>query len=217
MKLFVWDFHGVLEQGNDDAVLEITNNALEIHQLSRRMSLAESRQLSGLRWHEYFNYLLPEISLEDCLNLQLTCYEITQKNPEIIAKYIRPNKHVDSVLEQINKTGNQQILISNSHPTALDLFVEMVGVQKYFPKDFRFGVDSHTQKKFTKKDCLLNFLNKKSYKNIISIGDSKGDMDLIEDMSIGIGYSYCHPEKERRFSTKHHEINDLRQVLKEIY
>ena len=25
MKLFVWDFHGVLEKGNDEAVVELVN------------------------------------------------------------------------------------------------------------------------------------------------------------------------------------------------
>lgn len=39
MKLFIWDFHGVLEKGNDDAVVEITNLALRRHGYSRELTL----------------------------------------------------------------------------------------------------------------------------------------------------------------------------------
>ena len=38
MKLFVWDFHGVLEKGNDLAVLDITNKVLEQAGYSERLN-----------------------------------------------------------------------------------------------------------------------------------------------------------------------------------
>jgi hypothetical protein len=49
MKLFVWDFHGVLEKGNDGAVVEITNIALQRFGYSRRMTIQEGEFLSGKR------------------------------------------------------------------------------------------------------------------------------------------------------------------------
>lgn len=218
MKLFVWDFHGVLEKGNDNAVLEITNLALEHNGYSRRMTYDEGILLSGLRWHEYFSFLLPQLHKEDCHKLQSTCFEISQNSPEIIAKHIQLNDYADFVLESIQHSKHQQILISNTPPKSLDVFVDIVGVGKYFPKISRFGVDTHTQKVTTKKHSLLEFIKDKNYESIISIGDSPGDMALIdEDMPLqGIGYLYSHPDRPHRPAKCHHKINDLRLVLQEI-
>ncbi len=69
MKLFVWDFHGVLEKGNDHAVLEITNLALHYHGYSREMTETESAFLSGQRWHDYFTFLVPGHPPEEYIKL----------------------------------------------------------------------------------------------------------------------------------------------------
>lgn len=130
MKLFVWDFHGVLEKGNDDAVLEITNFALEYHGYSRRMTQDEGILLSGLRWYEYFSFLLPQLLKEECHKLQSTCFEISQNKPEIIAKHIQLNDYADFVLESIHSSEHQQILISNTpcltskYPMSLMLYLK---------------------------------------------------------------------------------------------
>lgn len=219
MKLFVWDFHGVLEKGNDDAVLEITNLALSRHGYSRRMTQSESISLSGLRWHEYFSFLLPELHTEQCVQLQSTCFEIQQNQPEIIAKHIQLNDHANFVLEAIQNSGHHQILISNTLPKALDAFIDIVGIQQYFPKSHRFGVDSHNQKAITKKHCLAEFMkDKDNFELIVSIGDSPGDMDLINHGATfqGIGYLYSHPTRKHRSAKCDHKINDLRFVLQEI-
>jgi hypothetical protein len=110
MKLFVWDFHGVLEKGNDIAVLEITNLALDHHNYSRRMTHQESALLSGRRWHEYFAFLLPKIEEEECFKLQSTCFEISQNQPDIIARHIQLNDHaaektVDILFQNIIKSS----------------------------------------------------------------------------------------------------------------
>lgn len=219
MKLFVWDFHGVLEKGNDFAVLEITNIALAKLGYLRRMTEAESGFLSGLRWHEYFAHLLPKASEQECQNLQSICFEISENQPEIVARNIKLNDHADHVLETIQKSGQTQILISNTLPRSLDMFVKIVNIEKYFPLSHRFGVDSHHQRLVTKKHCLEEFMrgNPKISK-LIAIGDSPGDMALIdENEKIGAtGYLYAHPEKVHRSAKCHYKINDLRLVLQEL-
>ncbi len=219
MKLFVWDFHGVLEKGNDDAIVEITNLALESHGYFRRMTQHEAEILAGMCWHEYFSFLLPELSNEKCKELQSTCFKISQKHPEIVEKYIQLNEHADFVLSSIQNSKHQQILISNTAPKSLDFFIETVGIEKYFLQSHRFGIDSHTQKTITKKNCLAEFLkNKNHFESIISIGDSPSDMALT-DLNIplqGIGYLYSHPDRQHRTAKCHYKINDLRYVLQEI-
>ncbi len=219
MKLFVWDFHGVLEKGNDAAVLKITNLALQHHGYSRRMSEDENEFLSGRRWHEYFAFLLPEAKEEEHLNLQSTCHEIDKNQPEIISENICLNDHADLVLSNIHNSQHHQILISNTQPQNLEKFVNMVNIQQYFPSTHRFGVNTHQQKKLTKQDYLNQFLqNKDPFEAIISIGDSPGDMALIDQemTANGIGYLYVHPGKQHRAAKCHHKINDLRLVLQEI-
>lgn len=219
MKLFVWDFHGVLECGNDGAVLEISNTVLKNNGYSREMTMAEAMFLSGRRWHEYFTYLLPDVDDETHFKLQLECFEISQKYPELTSKHIRLTDHADYVLNQIDLSHHCQILISNSVPTALDRFVEFVNIERYFPSSHRFGADTHVKKQLTKKDCLHQFLQtKEPFESIISIGDSPGDMALIdhEGVTQGISYLYTHPDKTHRDAKSHYKIQDLRAVLQEL-
>ncbi len=217
MKLFVWDFHGVLEKGNDHAVVEITNIALERHGYHRRMTIEESEYLAGLRWHEYFSYLLPEADEEKCKELQVTCVDISHNYPEIIAKHIRLNDHAEYVLETIFNKKLTQIVISNTQPKSLDLFIKYVGIEKYFPPSHRFAVDNHHHKHSSKLDYLESFLQDKHFPaGVVSIGDSPHDMTMIHNHPKGIGYLYAHPGRTHRNVKSHYKITDLRHVLQEI-
>lgn len=217
MKLFVWDFHGVLEKGNDQAVVEITNHVLKQHGYSRTLSIEEGELLSGRRWYEYFAFLIPGIDPHEYLRLQSHCVEISQTQPEIVSKHIRLNDHADHVLQNIEMSQNTQILISNTQPKSLDWFVKDVGIEKYFPPSHRFAVDSHSQPNQSKKDCLEIFLKRGDFPNgIVSIGDSPADMALIHNRHKGVGYLYAHPGRDHRVVECHYKINDLRYVLQEI-
>lgn len=89
------------------------------------------------------------------------------------------NDNIEYVLS-IGSSQHTQILISNTQPKILDIYIELVGIEKYFPSTHRFGVDPSDHNQKTKKDCLHEFLNKgENFDEIISIGDSPGDMDLI--------------------------------------
>lgn len=220
VKLFIWDFHGVLEKGNDAAVLEITNLALKQHGYARRMTQNENVFLSEQQWCEYFAFLLPEHEPEEYVKLQTTCFEISHNQPDIISRNIQLNDHADFVLETIHHTEHQQILISNTLPISLEMFVKMVGIEKYFPNTHRFGVDTHQQKWLTKGHCLAEFLkDQDAFERMISIGDSPGDMALIEQEGQlkGVSYLYAHPTRLHRLTKCDYKIRDLRLVLQEIH
>lgn len=217
-KLFVWDFHGVLEKGNENAVLEITNTILEKHQFQRRMSVEEGEFLYGRKWFEYFSYLLPETSKEEQIRLQQACFETSMNNTHIIAKHIQLNDYADEVLQQIERKGHQQILISNTDPKSLDFFIKSVGLEKYFFSGRSFAVDAHRREFATKTECLKTFMqDRQSPDKMISIGDSPGDMELTQAHPQAVGYLYSHPGRSHRHTVHRHEkIADLRSVLKEI-
>lgn len=217
MKLFVWDFHGVLEKGNDHAVLEFTNSILQQFGYSRRMTTQEAELLAGKRWHQYFAYLLPDLDHQEHLSLQSACFKASMENPEIIAKHIQLNDHAELVLQSIAESPFTQILISNTHNQALDIFVKIVGIEKYFPSTHRFGIDSHIQHQVTKKHYLDSFVKDKSFPGgMISIGDSPSDMELIHGNSLGLGYLYTHPGRSHRAAQCDYKIHDLRELLREI-
>lgn len=151
------------------------------------------------------------------MTLQATCLEISHNHPEIITNHMQLNDHADLVLDQIQRSGYQQILISNSAQASLDLFVVMVGIEKYFPTSHRFGVNSHIQQKLTKQYCLKEFVKDQNhYRSIVSIGDSPTDMALIDEDLRGVGYLYTHPNRTHRSAKCHHKINDLRVILQEL-
>ena len=216
MKLFVWDFHGVLEKGNDHAVLEITNMALASHGYSRRITMEECEQLAGLKWVEYFATLLPHLPHAKHLELHASCLELTKKNPELVAQHIHLNEHALHVLEQIDRSPCSQILISNTPPHVLDWFVGHMDLGNFFPQERRFGVDSHHQHS-SKYDCLKNFLDKHSFpEGVVAIGDSPGDMQLTRLHPKSVGYLYAYPGRFHRPAECHYKIHDLRHVLKEM-
>jgi len=59
MKLFIWDLHGTLEQGNERAAIDMSNQILERFGYRERFSDEDVFKLYGLKWFQYFEYLLP--------------------------------------------------------------------------------------------------------------------------------------------------------------
>lgn len=217
MKLFIWDFHGTLEIGNDDAVIEITNRVLEERGHKRRLSMEEAETLAGKRWHEYFAFLFPEEEPSFCLNLQAACLAISHNHPEIIYKHIKPSPNALDVLEAIHKSPHTQIVLSNTQPKALDVFLHAVKIEEYFPAHHRIGADSHCQVRLTKKDWLNDFLKDRHFPaGLVAIGDSIGDVELAECHANGIGYLYANPGKKHRAPHYNNKIDDLKSILKEI-
>lgn len=212
-KIFVWDFHGVLEKGNEKAVLEISDSILKNYGYKERFTEEDMDKLYGLKWWEYFKYLLPYESHERHLELQKACFNY--QTFEIIARYTLPNDYAHHVLEEIVKAGHYQILISNTNPESLKLFIKAVNMEKYFSEGNSFAVDLHTSNDKTKNDVLKNFIKEKRFDKIIIIGDSPMDMKL-KDVIGGKTYLYSHKERKFRECKADVYINDLREILKEL-
>ncbi len=216
-KLFVWDFHGTLEHGNDGAVIEITNRVLQEQGYHRRLSTQEAEQLSGKRWYEYFVHLVPELTQEECKKLQDACITISQKHPEIIAKYIKPTPWAEEVLHAIHQSRHTQIVLSNTQPHSLDIFLASVRLEHFFPSTHRLAADTYAKTHLTKKDWLNEFMQDKHFPGgIVAIGDSPGDVELAACHPKGIGYLYTHPGRHHRQAECHHKIHDLKIILQEV-
>jgi len=216
MKLFIWDFHGVLEKGNRDAVLEITNLALEKNGFPSVLLAEDNNKWYGEKWFQYFEHLLPKESHQVHLKVQSTCIEIQKERPDILDKHIKINDYVSEVLEAISQK-HQQILISNCHQEALYNFIFLTKINKYFGKNNTFSTNSHLlPRPLSKREIFTNYVKKSpKFDEFITIGDSPSDMEIIEKEP-GRRYLYSHPGQKFRECKSDFKIQDLREILKEI-
>jgi phosphoglycolate phosphatase-like HAD superfamily hydrolase len=215
MKLFVWDFHGVLEKDNEKAVIDISNRVLAEAGYKERFTDEDNERLYGVKWYQYFAHLLPGLSNEEHMSLQAACFKFAEDNLHVLEKHIKPNDHAIEVLTKISKTDNQQIVISNSVQSHLIWFLNSVGIKHLFDDEHVVGVNAH-QTHGSKAEALKTHLRGKKFDKIIVIGDSEDDLKLGKDVG-AITYFYKHPHR-RHAATKNadHIIKDLRDVLAEV-
>ena len=216
MKLFVWDLHGVLEQGNDNAALEVTNYILGKFGFTNELRFEDAKLLSGKKWFEYFEYLLPNENTKMHFDLQKACFEYSNDNFDITKKHITKNEYALDVLEQIHSSKHTQILISNTQQKSLEQYLDTLNIKRFFRKKAFYGVDAHTTPHITKKYYLNTYLQNKKFDELISIGDSPHDMALASLHPKGKSYLYSYPERPHRKAESTYKITDLRDVLKEL-
>jgi phosphoglycolate phosphatase-like HAD superfamily hydrolase len=215
MKLFVWDFHGVLEKDNEKAVIDISNRVLSNAGFAERFTDADNERYYGLKWYQYFERLLPDSSPEQHLELQTACFQYDRDNPGIITKHIKPNDFAIEVLGRLAQSNNKQIVISNTRQKDLFWFLDIVGIRHFFEDDTVIGVNAH-QTHASKRDALKDYLKDKNFEEIIAIGDSEGDLALGKSFN-ATTYFYKHPHRKHGITENaDYAINDLRDILKEI-
>jgi phosphoglycolate phosphatase-like HAD superfamily hydrolase len=216
VKLFVWDLHGVLEQGNDRAVIDISNEVLSTFGYEQRFGYDDGRRLYGHKWYEYFASLLPDETHIRHLELQDACFTLSEERPDLQYRWMTPTPHVTAVLDAI-ATHHQQIVISNTRPGTLEMFLKLLELADYFNPGRAFAVDQHVRDvKTTKKDVLAGYLaGQPAFDEIVIIGDSASDMRLAE-VAGGTTYLFAHPDFVFRNCTADFRIRDLRNVLDRV-
>jgi phosphoglycolate phosphatase-like HAD superfamily hydrolase len=213
VKLFVWDLHGVLEIGNDRAVIDVSNEALFQFGHSARFTYEDGVRLYGLRWYEYFEHLLPDASHEHHIELQEACFKLSEERPDLQYRWIKQTPYAETVLIAIGE-HHRQILISNTRAATLDMFLKLLEIEQFFPDGQAVAVDQHVKNATaTKRDALASYLTAHgAFDELIIIGDSPADMRLA-DASGGITYLYAHPGFAFRDCDASFKIRDLRCVL----
>ena len=205
----------MLEKDNDLAVLDISNQVLAQAGYNERFSVKDNQKYYGLKWYEYFEQLLPNLSKEEHMALQAACFNFSENHLEVLAKYIKPNDYAIEVLETIQNKGHDQILLSNTRPKDLLWFVDVVGVKPYFTDEKIIGVNAH-EKHGDKQEALSDYLHGKKFDAIVYVGDSESDMKL-QEVYGGTTYYYNHPHIDSQEKVlADYYIKDLREVLREV-
>ncbi|MDD5039935.1 MAG: HAD hydrolase-like protein [Patescibacteria group bacterium] len=218
--LFVWDFHGTLEQGNVQALHEILNHVAAERNLQRQISLEQTVQWYGLSWIDYFRYLDPRGTLETWNAMKQRAFEI-QEHDHVIERYIKPTAYAEEVLRTIAERGHTNIIMSNTRNDQIRWFARMVGLDSYI-KDF-IGLDAHSEPREhtdimrVKEHALRAYIGGRHYGKIIKIGDRESDIEAGKAVGAAT-YYYCN-----QFNKHHalkvqpdHFCSDLRDILKEI-
>lgn len=199
-KLFIWDFHGVLEKDNEKAVVEISNKILAEEGYTERFTEQDNERLYGLKWYQYFERLSPRFSNQECLDLQAECFKLTENDPSILLKNIKTNDNVIEVLTKIDESDGQQIVVSNTRQQDLIWFLNAINAKQFFYGENIIGVNAH-QTHETKLYAVQDYLKDKTFSQIIVIGDSESDLEL--GRAIGATtYFYKHPGKTTRINSK---------------
>lgn len=218
-NLYVFDFHGVLEKGNENSVREISNLALKNLNYQRELTKKESLKYYGLKWNEIFRKILPKITIQDSFDLYKESINVKSVHPEIILKHTKQNDNVLFVLEKILEDNDEMILISNTGQKSLIEFIKTVNLEKYFNQDNSFGVSGYdANNQLTKKELLKKYLENRRYEKIIIIGDSPGDIELKEvSPDNSITFLYTHKYLDIRECNPNFKIDDLRDIFKHTW
>ena len=213
MKLFIWDFHGTLEKGNERGVIALSNEALKRRGYTERFSDEHIRQLYGRKWYEYFAFLLPRETPAIHLQLQQDCIALHRERPDVVTGYIAANDNAADVLAVIG-ARHDQILISNTPPPHVAEFLDMVALRHFFPEGKWFGADAHyPDAKTSKQDIAEEYVRDKIFESVIVIGDSPQDIVLLPN---AVHYLYAHDGVPFKEADATYRIRDLREVLREI-
>ena len=123
-KLFVWDFHGTLETGNEKAVCNILNLAVGYCGFEERFNQDGINKIYGIPVIDYFKHILPNMHEVVYQDLRKSFMNIAiGKKPHIFLEYIKPSENAHEVLETILKKGHTQIIVSNVSPDGLVKFL----------------------------------------------------------------------------------------------
>jgi phosphoglycolate phosphatase-like HAD superfamily hydrolase len=213
-KLFIWDFHGVLEQGNEGAVVEVTNAVLSEFGLNTRLDHETNLKLYGQKWSEYFRLLDPLANESKIKDMVHRGCEISLET-DAIARHIKPSDNSHYVLNQIKQHGHENLILSNTQPETLDRFIDSVNLSEFV--DYRLGTDSHRIKQThsnPKIPLLKEFLEGKTYDQLIAIGDRPTDIEA--GKSVGaITYLYAHNTPNKNINADYH-IDNLKEVLHQL-
>lgn len=213
MKLFVWDLHGTLEYGNHRAVIDISNRVLADHGYTERFTYDDGLRLYGLKWFEYFTWLLGDGAYEIALKLQDACFEMSENEIELQRRWMQPTPYAARVLGEIG-AKHDQVLISNTRTSTLSVFLKVLEFERFFPVGRAFAVDQHSRDVArTKADVLRDFLgDEHAYEQVITVGDSPSDIRL-KEVGGGVACLFAHPEFAFRTCAPDVRIRDLRDLL----
>jgi phosphoglycolate phosphatase-like HAD superfamily hydrolase len=211
-NLYVWDFHGTLEKGNELAVREICQAVFEGHGYYRKVTLKEVQDLYGRSWGNYFKALIPSLNEE---TVKAMVEEAVSMSEKISRKYIKPMDYALDTLLLLKTKGHTNIVVSNCRQYRVDAFLESIGLSPLMAAmiglcEEKVMLDADVAKQ--KAAHIMKFANGRKFDRTFVIGDKETDVDA--GLLAGAQTVLFNPRKTNVDTKAHHTITDLRDVLR---
>lgn len=217
-KLFVWDFHGTLEEGVEVGFFEILKQLAKEYETSVKITLSEVRKKYGVSVADYLRYFFPECNTPQIKAMMKKVAEV--QNQKHLKKYVKPALGAIEILTKIKAAGFENIILSNSHPKHIEPLIGIVGMKNLISRVY--AIDRHYSHRKQdpieeKAKILRKIIKERKLKKdqLIAIGDKASDINA----GIWAGaktYQYLRkgfPVDKTRADFK---IYDLREILREI-
>jgi phosphoglycolate phosphatase-like HAD superfamily hydrolase len=228
-NLYVWDFHGTLEKGNEHAVREICQAVLEQYGYYRKVTLDEVLYLYGNSWGNYFKALVPSLADETIRQMVESAIQMSQK---LTGKYMRPMDHSLDTLLLLKVKGHTNAIVSNCRQHRITAFCESTGVSPLVAAAIGMSGDAVMLEKDvvkTKASYIMKLANGsetsevsrrgnpkascgRKFDRVFMIGDKETDIDA--GLLAGAQTVLFDRRKTGVETKAHHTISDLREVLK---
>jgi len=195
--LFVWDFHGTLEKGNEKCVHVIFNRVMKEHGIDKQMPMKEVIELYGKPWAGYFKHFTGS---KDEGYIQKLCARAIELSKELAPRYIEPADGAAEILAALKKAGHTNAVMSNTKPSRLKEFVQMVGLTEYFDDYISTDGDKTAQ--------LRKWLDGRRFDRTYVIGDNEEEIEA----GIAIGATTILIERDNRKSQANYRVHSLRQI-----
>jgi len=205
--LFIWDFHGVLEKGNELAVLEVTNTVLGEYGYDVRASHEDIMKMYGLRWQEYFRLLITAVDGPTVEEMVARCVALGQS---AAARHCKPRDHALETLKTIFDEGHSNVIVSNTSQGGLEFFIDLVGVRPFIER--AHGIGGFTS--LGKAEIINEYYKREGHRKLVVIGDTENDIEA--GLSTGATTYYVDSRGQAGHTKAHHSILDLRDVLREL-
>ena len=207
MKLFVWDFHGTLEKGNDVKVQKICEKLL-----GRKVDLQLVRKLYGRTWGEYFRELTGN---DDDGEIGHLVDEAVNMGAIMTKGFMQANDYAIQVLREIKIRGDLNAVLSNTRPEHLREFLCRIGAHSLFGKIIGISRENEVGKHNTpeyKAATIAKMIKEFSPEKVVVIGDAENDINA--GMRVGAVTFMFDPWGRYPDTKADYRITDLREVLK---
>lgn len=169
-NLYVFDLHGTLIQGNEDAMYEILKKVFDEKNLKININKQKLEELMGSPLDEIFGFLSPNSSREEISHM---VDRFRKLSPEISPKYLKPIEGILELLMKIKESGNVVAVVTTAHEKLASKMIEWTGISKYVDELRGLGEGDPIRFKTT---CISDLKSKYDYEKVYMIGDKEEDM-----------------------------------------
>ena len=217
-KVFVWDFHGTLEEGVEIGFFEILKKLAKGNKAGRKITLSAVREKYGITVADYLRYFFPEANTSQIKKMMGEVAKIQNQNH--LKKYVRPAPGAIEVLSKIKEAGYENVVVSNSHPKHIEFLIDIVGMKNLI--DHVFAVDRHyspkkqdpVKEKVKIFEAIIKRRKLKS-RQLIAIGDKATDVNA-GILAGATTYHYLPKKFPIDKTNADFKIHNLREILREI-